>query len=80
MKVFELVSSYFVDEVGCFNVALKPTDVEIQDKIVANFTFENEASYLAGIDNLKAQTKPFMFASFNALDSVSQEVKNQYTL
>jgi hypothetical protein len=80
MKVFTLSSTVTVMKNGEVEVTLKPSDVEIENYLSTFVIYNNESEALADLNRLIVEQTPIMYEAFQATDSVSQEIKDEYQL
>jgi len=80
METFTITSTYKVLKDGQTEVCLKPASALIADYIASYRSFIDETTAIAETPDFIIELTPLMFAEFQAMDSVPQSIRDQYTL
>jgi hypothetical protein len=80
MEKFILVPIYIIEDDLEANVCLKPSSVIIENYIATYKVYENEAIAIAETPSLITEQTPLLFYTFQQMENVPIEVRNNYYL
>ena len=80
MEKFTLISTTIIEEDLEANVCLRPSSSLIEKYIATYRTFENEAIAIIETPSFIAEQTPLLFYTFQQMENVPIEVRNQFEL
>ena len=80
MEKFILIPTTVIEDDLEANVCLKPSNVLIEDYIATYKIYENEAIAIAKTPSLITEQTPLLFYTFQQMDNVPIEIRNQFEL
>lgn len=80
MKKFTLAYTYKVIRDGQTEMCYKPSDESIDDYLATYLVYNNLTEALADVDNCITQLTPIMYDTFESMDNVPLEIRNQFEL
>ncbi len=80
MEKFILIPTTVIEGDLEANVCLKPSSVLIEDYIATYRTFENEAIAIAETPSLITEQTPLLFYTFQQMENVPIEIRNEFEL
>lgn len=80
MEKFILIPTRFVEEDLESNVCLKPSSPLIDNYIATYKTFENEAIAIAETPSFITEQTPLLFYTFQQMENIPIEIRNQFYL
>jgi hypothetical protein len=80
MEQFILIPTTVIEDDLEANVCLKPSSVLIEDYIATYKIYENEAIAIAETPSLITEQTPLLFYTFQQMDNVPIEIRNQFEL
>lgn len=80
MEIFKLVSEFKIEPDGTVNVCLKPEHPSINEYIATYRTYNNLGDAESALNIYINEMTPLLYADFKAMENVSNELKNNFTL
>ena len=80
MEKFILIPTMFIEEDLEANVCLRPSSLLIEDYIATYRTFENEGIAIIETPSFITEQTPLLFYTFQQMENVPIEVRNQFEL
>lgn len=80
MEIFKLVSEFKIEQDGTVNVRLKPEHPSINEYIATYRTYNNLVDAESALNIYINEMTPLLYADFKAMENVSTELKNNFTL
>ena len=80
MEKFILTSSIIIEQDLEANVCLKPSSVIIENYIASYKIFESEAVAILETPSFIAEQTPLLFYTFQQMENVPIEIRNQFEL
>ena len=80
MEKFILIPTTVIEDDLEANVCLKPSSVLIEDYIATYKIYENEAIAIAETPSLITEQTPLLFYTFQQMENVPIEIRNQFEL
>lgn len=80
MKKFTLAYTYKVIRDGQTEMFFRPSDESIDDYLATYLVYNNLTEALADVDNCIIQLTPIMYDTFESMDNVPLEIRNQFEL
>jgi hypothetical protein len=80
MEKFILIPTTVIEDDLEANVCLKPSNVLIEDYIATYKIYENEAIAIAETPSFITEQTPLLFYTFQQMENVPIEIRNQFEL
>jgi hypothetical protein len=80
MEQFILTSSIVIEQDLEANVCLKPSSVTIENYIASYRVYENEAVAIAETPSFISEQTPLLFYTFQQMENVPIEIRDNYYL
>lgn len=80
MEKFILIPTTVIEDDLEANVCLKPSNVLIEDYIATYKIYENEAIAIAETPSLITEQTPLLFYTFQQMENVPIEIRNEFEL
>ena len=80
MEKFILIPTTVIEQDLEANVCLRPSSVLIEDYIASYKIFENEAVAILETPSLITEQTPLLFYTFQQMENVPIEIRNQFEL
>jgi hypothetical protein len=80
MEKFILIPTTVIEDDLEANVCLKPLNVLIEDYIATYKIYENEAIAIAETPSLITEQTPLLFYTFQQMENVPIEIRNEFEL
>jgi hypothetical protein len=80
MEKFILIPTTVIEDDLEANVCLKPSSVIIENYIATYKVYENEAIAIAETPSLITEQTPLLFYTFQQMENVPIEIRNQFEL
>ena len=80
MEKFTLISSIIIEDDLEANVCLKPSSPLIENYIATYKIYENEAIAIAETPSFITEQTPLLFYTFQQMENVPIEIRNQFEL
>lgn len=80
MEIFKLISTFRIEENGSVNVCLKPENSLINEYIATFRSYDNIIDAQNELNTYIEEMTPLLYNDFKAMENISLELRNKFTL